>query len=127
MSFSSEKLEKKSFIIDIDDICNDILKHIYLQIKDEHKLSKNELITELPFYYEKLTLLNNSDDFDIKEIRLLLWGKIIEDLNKNNFKTQISIETKNEKCFLYIKWASCFDKHKKDLDKYKALISKNLV
>ena len=125
--FNSNKLDKNSNNIDIEDISNEILKHIYLRIKDEHKLNKNELIIELPYYYERLTLITNSDDFDIKQIRLIIWGKLIENLNNNNFNTKINIDTKTEKCILYVKWASNFDKYKKDLDKYKNLIIQNMV
>jgi hypothetical protein len=125
--FNSNKLEKNSGSIDIEDISNEILKHIYLRIKDEHKLNKNELLIELPYYYERLTLIHNSDEFDIKQVRLIIWGKVIESLNNNNFMTKINIETKTEKCTLYIKWASSFDKYKKDLDKYKNLIMQNMV
>ena len=125
--FNSNKLEKISNNIDIEDISNEILKHIYLRIKDEHKLNKNELIIELPYYYERLTLITNSDDFDIKQVRLIIWGKLIENLNNNNFNTKLNIDTKIEKCTLYVKWASTFDKYKKDLDKYKNLIIQNMV
>ena len=126
-TFNSKRLEKNSNIIEIDDIYNDLIRHIYLCIKDEHKISKNELIMELPFYFEKLALINNSDNLDIKDVRLIIWGKILENLNENFFQTQLSIDEKNEKCFLCVKWASSYDKYKKDLSKYKAIISKSLV
>ena len=126
-TFNSKKLEKNNSVIEIDDIYNDIIKHIYLKIKDEHKLNKNDLIIELPFYYEKLALINNSDNFDIKHVRILIWGKILESLGENNFHTKINIDEKNEKCFLYIKWPSNLDKYKKDLGKYKNIINQSMV
>jgi hypothetical protein len=127
VTFDAKKLEKNSNIIDIEDISNEILKNTYLRIKDEHKLNNNELILELPYYFEKLALIPNSEEFDIKQIRLIIWGKIIENLNNNNFSTRIKIDTKNEKCILYVKWTSSFDKYKKELQKYKDIIINNMV
>jgi hypothetical protein len=127
MSFNASKLEESGSLIQLDHISKEITKNIFLRIKDEHKLHKNNLIYELPCYFEQLALIYQSDQLDIKDVRIIIWSQIIEELSSQKFECQIDIDERQEKCFLFISWKTTFDKYKNNLNKYKDILSKHLV
>tara|TARA_B110000263_G_scaffold246551_1_gene257766 strand:- start:8998 stop:9390 length:393 start_codon:yes stop_codon:yes gene_type:complete len=123
--FNATLLHKNTYSNDIDKVYNDILKNIFCIIKDTNINHQNNIIYELPFYFESLISLIDKNIINIDKLRIIIWGKIIECLKAQNFTAVIDIQNNCEKCFLYISWSTSLDVYSKSFNKYNDIIQKN--
>jgi hypothetical protein len=118
------KLNNNVYSSIINDTNKKIINNVFSNIKDANKNNTNKVLYELPFYFENLLDIIENDIITIGNLRILIWGNVIESLTHNGFSVTIDIDNSNEKCFILVKWPTSLDKYTEQIDKYNDLIKK---
>jgi len=103
--------------ITADDLCRDVkfrliqeeiseyLRSIKDNIQQAHDTNKSSTVYDLPVVF-------NVENMDIKDTQLMVYGGIIEELERKGFKT--TIELGEDVAKLYIKWSSTLSAGEKE-------------
>lgn len=119
---AATKLNNNVYSNIINDTNKKIINNVFSQIKDANKNNTNKILYELPFYFENLLAIVENDIITISNLRILIWGNVIECLTQNGFTVTIDVQNNNEKCFIFVKWPTSLDKYTLQIDKYNKLI-----
>jgi len=124
--FNASILNNNHYSYQIDRTINELTKNVFSKIKAANNNQINNITYELPFYWETLIEIIDKDIMLIEDLRILIWGSVVECLNNNGFITSLNIKNNEEKCHIHIQWPTSIDKHMKQLNKYKKLIKNNI-
>lgn len=119
---NATKLNNNVYSNIINDTNKKIINNLFSQIKDANKNNTNKILYELPFYFENLFEIIENDIITISNLRILIWGNVIESLTQNGFTVTIDVQNNHEKCFILVKWPTSLDKYTLQIDKYNKLI-----
>lgn len=100
-----------------------LINDVFNKIKDTNKNNQNKLLYELPYYFENLLEIIEKQSMTIDQLRIIIWGNIIESLTQNGFGVTIDNQKKDEKCYILIRWPTSLDKYTNQIDKYNKLIN----
>jgi hypothetical protein len=119
---NASKLNNNVYATIINDTKKQIINNVFSQIKDANKRNTNKIFYELPFYFENLLEIIEQNIMTISDLRILIWGNVIESLEHNGFTVNIDIQKSSEKCFIFVKWPTSLDKYTEQIDRYNKLI-----
>jgi hypothetical protein len=107
----------------ITDTNKKLILDVYSRIKDANKNNLNKILYELPYYFENLLEIIEKKSLSIDNLRIIIWGNIIENLKQNGYTVSIDVQKKEEKCYIFVKWPTSLDKYTDQIDKYNTLIN----
>jgi hypothetical protein len=111
----------------INEVHKKIINSIFSKIKDANSNNLNEINYELPYYFEDLYAIIEKNQLTINDLRILIWGEILEILKQKGFDVYIDIQKNEERCYLIIKWVTVLDKYKDRIMKYRDLINHSFL
>lgn len=108
----------------IRDTQKKIINSVFHEIKHANNINNaNNIIYELPYYFEHLIDILETENVDICDLRTIVWGNILEILRDKGYQVTIDVQPEDEKCYLLIRWTTSIEKHIKQIDKYSNLIN----
>jgi hypothetical protein len=123
---NSKSLEKNCYSSEIESLFRELLSNIKHKIQEKNKNDNNSLVMELPYYFPQLIIINNSDKINLNDVRIIIYGKLIETLKENNYQVKIKISKLDETAYLTISWSCSLEKYKKKINSYKELINSHM-